>query len=98
MDQTTLTYSITDAAVVCGVHRDTIRRLLRAGRLPNATRPGGVNGPWRIGAGDLAAAGLRIDPASHRTPDASGSVAGALRACATALDALADALEGQVAS
>jgi excisionase family DNA binding protein len=59
--------SITEAAEATGVHRRDIRRLLDAGRLPNAYM---VSGPqrrsvWNIPVTDLVAAGLRV----HSIPD-----------------------------
>ncbi len=97
MDPHDATYSINAAAAVCGVHRDTIRRLVRTGRLPTAGRTG-VNGPWRIPASDLAAAGLHVDTTALAPPDDAVSVPTALRACAVALIALADVLDVEVTS
>lgn len=58
-----ITFSISDAARVCGVSRSAIRRLLDAGTLPGAYREA-VEGsapnanPWRVPIADLLAAGL----------------------------------------
>jgi hypothetical protein len=55
--------TIDQAAALTGVSRDTIKRRLRTGRLPNATR-GNPHGhrdrPWLIPVSDLAAAGLPL--------------------------------------
>src|SRR3954466_7777728 len=49
--------SVDDAARLCGVSRDTIKRRLRAGEFPNAVRVRvpGPKGPWRIPDTDLTA-------------------------------------------
>lgn len=49
-------WSITEAAHLCGVHRNTVRRYLDAEDLPNAYKNAG--GAWRIPQADLVAAGL----------------------------------------
>ena len=48
------------AARLCGVSDETIRRRLRAGRLPGARRVGGPASEWRIPIGDLVEAGFEI--------------------------------------
>ena len=53
--------SIDQAALLCGVSRDTIRRRLRAGGFPGATKGtahGGRERPWLIPGQDLVAAGM----------------------------------------
>ena len=50
--------TITEAAHICGVHRNTVLRYLDLGRFPGAYRETGPRGPWRIPHQDLAAAGL----------------------------------------
>ena len=63
-------YALTllEAAAACGVHKNTVRRYLRAGRFPNARRKAaGSNAPWLVPAADLEAAGLR--PHRPTTPD-----------------------------
>ena len=57
-----------DAAALCGVHYDTIRRAEKAGNLPNTRRVGQGEGAVEIPVSDLVAAGL-LDPLS-----AEGSV------------------------
>jgi excisionase family DNA binding protein len=55
-------FTVQEAAEFAGVNRSTIRRALRAGRLPNAYRDGsGNNAPFLIPSGDLLEAGLRAD-------------------------------------
>lgn len=52
-------FTIAEAAHVCGVSVDTVKRRLRAGALPGASRrPGDGNGTWLIPAPDLVGAGL----------------------------------------
>lgn len=51
------TLGVEDAARACQVSDETIRRRLRAGRLPGARRDG-VVGPWRIPLADLIADGF----------------------------------------
>lgn len=50
--------TVTEAAQICCVSDDTIRRRLRDGAMPSAARIGQPNGPWRIPISDLVAAGL----------------------------------------
>src|SRR5699024_7373151 len=61
-------YSFVEAAAVCRVSRDTIKRRHRAGQFPNAwranTRGGSHQGPWMIPAADLLVAGLPVFPAT----------------------------------
>lgn len=52
------TLGVEDAARACSVSDETIRRRLRAGRLPGARRDGGAVGAWRIPLADLIADGL----------------------------------------
>jgi excisionase family DNA binding protein len=52
------TLGVEEAAHVCGVSDETIRRRLRKNRLPNAVRDGGPSSPWRIPLTDLVADGL----------------------------------------
>lgn len=48
-----------DAAVICGVSRDKMKRLCTSGAFPNAvTRPGDARGTRLIPIADLVAAGL----------------------------------------
>jgi Helix-turn-helix domain len=56
--------TITEAADICRVHRNTIRRYLDKGRFPQAYRDDGPRGPWRIPHTDLVAAGLEPDESS----------------------------------
>jgi len=81
---------------VCGVSRDTIKRRLRAGRLPSAfradTERGPQTGPWMIPWVDLAVAGL--DPV--RSPTAATTAPDRDDAC-TATSSDPDALRAQIA-
>jgi excisionase family DNA binding protein len=49
---------VEEAARLCGVSDETIRRRLRANRLPHAARAEGPSSPWRIPFSDLIADGL----------------------------------------
>lgn len=60
-------YTLSEAADLCGVDRRTIRRHLDADRFPNAWREDDGNGPWRIPVTDLLAAGLQ--PGKPSPPD-----------------------------
>lgn len=52
-------YTRLEAADLCKRSVDTIKRYLKAGRLPNARqRPGDANGTWEIPLADLVNAGL----------------------------------------
>ena len=48
----------TEAADLCGVEVSTVKRAIAGGRLPNARRDSGPNGPWRIPVSDLVDAGM----------------------------------------
>lgn len=52
------TYTISQAANLTGLHRDTIKRRLRAGDFPRATQD--AAGTWRIPRADLTGAGLTV--------------------------------------
>lgn len=54
------TVGIEEAARICGVSEETIRRRLRAGRLAHAQREPGPSGAWRIPVADLMVAGLTL--------------------------------------
>lgn len=88
MEHDTTTWGIDEAAQRCGVHPDTIRRLLRRGALAGAYRATGANGAWRIPPQALRTAGL--EPGELPEPD---PVAATLRGVAAALVALANAIE-----
>jgi Helix-turn-helix domain len=60
-------FTISQAARVAGVHRNTIRRYLDAGKLPGAYRED-PRAPWQIPLSDLIAAGLRIRAAARAEP------------------------------
>lgn len=63
-----------EAAQACSVSVDTIKRRLRQGQFPKATRgaPTGHRlGSWLIPIEDLAAAGLKPFWSAHGTPDPS---------------------------
>ncbi len=65
MSPTAPSYSLTEAALVTGKSRVTIRRYLDRGQFPNAFRDdGGEPGPvpWRVPLSDLVAAGLTVSP------------------------------------
>jgi DNA-binding transcriptional MerR regulator len=51
--------SISDAARRCGVHRNTVRRYLDAGRFPGAFRED-ERSPWQIPVHDLRDAGFNV--------------------------------------
>lgn len=53
------TLGVEEAARLCGVSDETIRRRLRSRRLPNARQADGPSSPWRIPLADLVAAGLQ---------------------------------------
>lgn len=57
MPSSTDLLTMKDAADLCDVSRDTIKRDLRDGKYPNAIQSGGPGGPWLIPVGDLVAAG-----------------------------------------
>lgn len=61
--------TINEAAIVCGVSRDTIIRRMRAGAFPRRRRDssGRLDGRWLIPLADLRAAGLRVDAARLAT-------------------------------
>ena len=58
------TLGVEEAAQLCGVSDETIRRRLRAGRLPNAVRAAGASSAWRIPLSDLIADGFQPQTAS----------------------------------
>lgn len=62
---TTPEYSPTQAAALCGVHVDTIRRRLRENAIPGARRDGDAEwAPWLIPVEGLVGCGL-LDSASQ---------------------------------
>lgn len=72
---TAVELGISEAARACNVDRATVKRRLRAGRLPNARQDD--RGIWRIPVTDLLAAGLSLsrtgqpDPAPGPAPGAA---------------------------
>ncbi len=50
--------TISDAATAVGRHRNTVRKALDAGKLPNASK--GSDGSWLIPVTDLVAAGFEL--------------------------------------
>jgi len=52
------TFAMADAATLCGVHPDTIKRALKAGRFSGAVQDATGLKTWRIPVEDLVAAGL----------------------------------------
>lgn len=59
-------YSLRDAARICGVSTDTIKRRLKAGDLPHARRLNDAAGTWVVPLADLAAAGFTIKARAPR--------------------------------
>lgn len=55
--------TLTEASVAMGVSKDTLKRALRAGKLPNARQRDDDSRTWEVPVGDLAAAGYRPKPA-----------------------------------
>lgn len=86
---------IQDAALAIGRSTDTIRRLIRAGRLPGARRASHLpNAPWLIPSSSLRAEG-RPPSQAHR----SGAVPAERRVAAEVpADAIIQELRGQVAA
>jgi hypothetical protein len=62
------TLSIHEAATCCGVSEETIRRRLRADRLPGAFR-NGPSGVWRIPSQALVADGFNLGRREHASED-----------------------------
>jgi len=73
---TDTTFSISQAAEVCGVSRSRIRRLLDAGRFPHAQRevvtgaPASAQ-PWTVPLSDLLSAGLTVNRPEQATEQPS---------------------------
>lgn len=93
-------YRVAEAARVFGISKDTVKRRLREGAFPNATRTGPlVNSPWVIPHGDLLAAGffpVAADPVSGSQEAGSvGSVA-ELQGEVAALRARVETLEADL--
>jgi excisionase family DNA binding protein len=67
--------TISEAAVACGLSRDTVRRRIRSGALPGARRDPSGSSPWLVPIRDLLAAGLdrlgnlRADASPNRAQD-----------------------------
>ena len=55
--------TLTEASAAMGVSKDTLKRALRAGKLPNAQQRDDDNRTWEVPVGDLLAAGYRPKPA-----------------------------------
>lgn len=55
--------TLTEASAAMGVSKDTLKRALRAGKLPNARQRDDDNRTWEVPVGDLTAAGYRPKPA-----------------------------------
>ena len=67
--------TLSDAAVRFDASRDQLRRMVRAGRMPNAVQD--TDSPrqtWRVPVGDLLAAGLRVRTHTE-PPDRPGGIA-----------------------
>lgn len=68
-----VSFTLSEAAERCRVHRATIRRKLDDGAFPNAWREdpklGKGVGPWRIPLGDLQAAGFTLSALGTGEPD-----------------------------
>ncbi len=68
-------YTPAEAAALCGVSIDTVRRYRKAGRFPRCVRVGdGANAAWRIPLEDLVAAGL-YDPGAPAGPTPAATAA-----------------------
>jgi peptidoglycan hydrolase CwlO-like protein len=61
-------FTISQAARIAGVHRNTVRRYLDAGKFPGAFREDRA-APWQIPISELIAAGLKIRAPSTRDPE-----------------------------
>lgn len=57
MSTTDKLLTVREVSDLTGRHDATVKRDLRKGAYPNATRGSGPNDPWRIPVGDLVAAG-----------------------------------------
>lgn len=63
------TYNPVEAARLCGVSLDTIRRRIRSGKIPGATRCGEAPfGEWALPLAGLRAAGLMTRPSVETAP------------------------------
>lgn len=63
------TYNPGEAARLCGVSLDTIRRRIRGGKIPGATRCGEAPfGEWALPLSGLRAAGLMTRPSVETMP------------------------------
>ena len=103
------TYNPTEAALACGVSLDTVRRRIRAGKIPGAHRRGDEPfGEWVLPRSGLEAAGLTVRtdataPAAPRAAQHAGEIA-ELRAevvrwqvRAEAAERLVEELRGEIA-
>jgi excisionase family DNA binding protein len=66
-DNVTATYTIAQAAVLTGLHRNTIRMKVKAGQIPAEARPGKFGVEYRIARQALIEVGL-LDAASAEEP------------------------------
>ncbi len=64
--------TLSEASATMGVSKDTLKRALRAGKLPNARQRDDDSRTWEVPIGDLAAAGYRPKPADAAIPPTSG--------------------------
>jgi predicted site-specific integrase-resolvase len=64
--------TLSEASATMGVSKDTLKRALRAGKLPNARQRQDDTRTWEIPIGDLAAAGYRPKSADAALPSSSG--------------------------
>lgn len=53
-------FTLTEAATAVGVSKDTMKRALRAGKLPNARHRDDDSRTWEVPLGDLTNAGYRV--------------------------------------
>lgn len=60
--------TLSEASATMGVSKDTLKRALRAGKLPNARQREDDSRTWEIPIGDLASAGYRPKPADAALP------------------------------
>jgi hypothetical protein len=75
------TYNPAEAALACGVSLDTVRRRIRAGKIPGAHRRGDAPfGEWVLPRAGLEAAGFTIHSGESAAPRASSASAAELAA------------------
>ncbi len=93
------TFTPVEAASICGVSLDTVRRRIRAGKIPGAVRLGEAPfGEWALPLAGLVASGLspQSQPAAQRNPGAGGPEIAELRAEVVRWQERAEAAERMV--